>query len=77
MPKARKKHKVQADFQVPELSIAGSSLTLRLYANRQKIGELHIGRGSLFWYGRYHKVRKRINWTRFGDMMNELAYGKK
>ena len=38
--------------------------------------ELIIGRGSLYWYGRNRTNRKRISWTRFADMMDELAYGK-
>ncbi len=74
--KAIKKHTVKASFQVPALSKAGSSLNLEIYASRQKIGELIIGRGSLFWYGRNRQKRKRIPWTSFAEMMDRLAYGE-
>lgn len=71
----RKKHAVKAELQVPGLSKAGSSLTLRIYASKLKLGEITIGRGSLYWYGRHRKTRKRISWTRFAEMMDGLAYG--
>jgi hypothetical protein len=75
--RARKTHSVKAHLQVIELAKAGSSLDLEIYAANQKIGTLIIGRGSLYWYGRNRQNRKRISWTRFADMMDELAYGKK
>ncbi len=50
---------------------------MQIYADREKIGELQVGRGSLYWFGRSKKTRKRIDWSRFADMMDQLAYGKK
>lgn len=78
MPKkrARRKHSVKAHLQTIELFKAGSSIDLDIYASRLKIGTLKIGRGSLFWYGRNRQNRKRISWTKFADMMDDLAYGK-
>lgn len=70
-----KKHSVRAHLQVTELARAGSSLELDIYASRQKLGTLIIGRGSLFWYGSGRRIRKQISWTDFADMMDELAYG--
>jgi len=72
----KKKHSVKANLHVLELTKAGSSLDLAIYADKEKIGTLIIGRGSLSWYGGKRQLRKRISWTRFADMMNELAYGK-
>lgn len=72
-----KKHEVRADFQVPILAKAGSSLRLIIYARKEKIGEIIIGRGSLYWYGRKRQRSKRISWSAFAEMMDELAYGKK
>jgi hypothetical protein len=78
VPKRREKrtHAVKAELQVPGLSKAGSSLRLEIYASKLKIGEVLIGRGSLYWYGRHRQKRKRISWTRFAEMMDELAYRK-
>ena len=58
-----------------ELAKAGSSLELEIYASKEKLGTLIIGRGSLYWYGRNRHKSKRISWTRFAEMMDELAYG--
>lgn len=74
--RSRKKHAVKAHLQVMELARAGSSLDLEIFEAKQKIGTLVIGRGSLYWYGRNRRIRKRIAWTRFAEMMDELAYGK-
>ena len=77
MPRKRliKKHSVKAHLQVMELAKAGSSLELEIYASNEKLGTLIIGRGSLYWYGRNRHKSKRISWTRFAEMMDELAYG--
>jgi len=72
-----KKHSVKAHLQVMELARAGSSLELEIYASKEKLGTLIIGRGSLYWYGKSRQKRKRVSWTRFAEMMDELAYGPK
>jgi hypothetical protein len=68
-------HTVRAGLHIPGLSKAGSSLTLHIYAHREKIGEIELGRGSLFWRGGKRQKRKRIGWSRFAEMMDDLAYG--
>ncbi|HEU0046623.1 MAG TPA: hypothetical protein VFQ43_03320 [Nitrososphaera sp.] len=71
-----KKHCVKANLHVVELTRAGSSLDLAIYADQEKIGTMIIGQGSLLWYGWKRQIRKRIPWSRFAAMMDELAYGK-
>jgi hypothetical protein len=75
--RTRKKHSVKANLHVLELTRAGSSLDLAIYADQEKIGTMIIGSGSLLWYGGKRQIRKRIPWSRFAAMMDELAYGKK
>jgi hypothetical protein len=70
-----RKHEVKADLANFELAKARSSLNLQIYADREKIGELEIGRGSLYWYGRRKQKSKRIDWSQFAQMMDRLAYG--
>ena len=70
-----RKHEVKADLANFELAKARSSLNLQIYADREKIGELEIGRGSLYWYGRRKHKSKRIDWSQFAHMMDQLAYG--
>jgi hypothetical protein len=39
------------------------------------IGDITIGRGAIVWHGANRQRIKRIPWSRFADVMNELAYG--
>jgi hypothetical protein len=75
MPKKKRKHSVKASLQVQQLSKAGTSLHLEIFAYDEKIGDVTIGRGSVYWHGANRQRRKRISWSRFADMMNQLAYG--
>ena len=70
-----RKHEVRAELSNFQLAKAKSALTLRVYSGGQKVGELQVGRGSLYWWGKHKQTAKRINWSRFTDMMNRLAYG--
>ena len=83
MPKRRRakgklarKHAVNASLHAQGLSKAGSSLNLKIYSRKHKIGEIEIGRSSPFWYGRNRQKGKRVSWSSFTEMMDELAYGK-
>ena len=69
------RHVVKAELANFELVKAGSSLRLQIFSNEEKIGQLEVGRGSLYWYGRNRKSRERVDWSRFAEMMDELAYG--
>lgn len=68
-------HTVRAALTVHHLSKAGSSLTLQIFAHKEKIGEIELGRGSLTWRGGKRKTHKQIDWTKFAEMMDRLAYG--
>ncbi len=69
-------HAVRAQLNVQELTKAGTSLTLEISARGEKIGELEIGRGSLYWKGGKRQIRKRLRWPEFAERMNKLAYGE-
>jgi hypothetical protein len=47
-----------------------------VFADGEKLGTMVIGSGSINWRGRSRRSAKRITWTRFAEMMDELAYGK-
>jgi hypothetical protein len=74
--RAVRKHEVKAQLTNVELVKAGSALTLEVFANREKLGMLEVGRGAMYWYGAGRQKSKRIDWSKFADMMNQLAYGK-
>jgi len=73
--KHAKKHRVKAELRNTELAKAGSALTLRIYSGGRKVAEMHVGRGSLYWWGKHRQTAKRVNWSRFTELMNRLAYG--
>ena len=68
-------HLVTANLRVHQLSKAGTSLDLVIYERRRKIGTLIVGRGSLYWRGGKRQIVKRIPWSRFAMVMDDLAYG--
>jgi hypothetical protein len=72
---AERKHEVSATLDNFQLAKAGSALTLVITSRKEKIGEIHLGRGSIFWWGKNRKVVRRIGWKKFTDAMNHLAYG--
>jgi hypothetical protein len=72
-----KKHMVMASLNNVELAKAKSALSLDLYADGKKIGNLEVGQGSFFWTGARRKKSKPIDWTRFAAMMNQFAYEPK
>jgi hypothetical protein len=72
-----RKHAVRALFNIHELTKAGTSLTLEISAAGEKIGQLEIGRGGLFWWGGRRHKSKRLSWTRFAEIMDSLAYGER
>jgi hypothetical protein len=72
-----RRHEVRAELKNFRLAKAQSALTLRIFSKGQKVGELQVGRGSLYWWGKYKLKRKRINWEKFTELMNDLAYGRR
>jgi hypothetical protein len=70
-----RKHAVRGVMKVHEFSKAGTSLNLEISADGEKIGELEIGRGGLYWWGGHRQKRKGLSWTRFAELMDSLAYG--
>jgi hypothetical protein len=71
-----RKHEVKAELENFQLAKAKSALTLRIYSRGEKVGELQVGRGSLYWWGKHKQTPKRVNWDRFTEMMNRIAYGE-
>jgi hypothetical protein len=72
-----RKFKVQAELRNFVLAKAKSALELRIYSRGEKLGELQIGRGSLYWFGANRQKAKRISWGDLAKKLDELAYAKK
>jgi hypothetical protein len=72
--KTRKIHTVKANLQIFNLSKAGTSLELEVFAQqsrtaRRKIATVIIGRGSLTWKKGKGKKGRRTAWSRLAEMM--------
>jgi hypothetical protein len=74
--RVERKHAVRGTLKVHEFTKAGTSLNLEISAAGEKIGELEIGRGGLYWWGGKRHKRKRLSWTAFAELMDSLAYGE-
>jgi len=74
--RGRRKYTVRAELDNFQLAKAKSALRLLIYSRGEKVGEVQIGRGSLYWWGARRQKEKRVGWGRFAEMMDELAYGK-
>jgi hypothetical protein len=55
-----------------ELSKAGSAIELEIYREGEKLGTVELGHGSLGWRGAKKKSFKRITWTEYARMMDEM-----
>ena len=71
---SERKHKVRATLNVVELTKAGTSLELEVFANEEKIGSLEIGRGSIVWRGGKRQKEKRLSWSEFAQHMDSWVY---
>ena len=76
-PSSERKYEVKAEIENFTLVKAKSALKLEIYSRKEKLGELQVGRGSLYWWGAHRQKEKRVSWGRFAQMMDELAYGQK
>jgi hypothetical protein len=73
----QRRHHVSATLGIQELSKAGTSIKLFVHRDDQKLGEMDIGCGAIYWRGGNKQKWERIDWTRFAEMMDELVYHKR
>jgi hypothetical protein len=73
----QRSHEVRATLENFTLAKAKSALRLEIFYGKEKLGELQVGKGSLYWWGAHRTNFKRVHWQKFAEMMDRLAYGKK
>lgn len=76
MPKKNpdQRYSVAASLDNVVLAKARSAVRLEVFKRGSKMGELQIGRGSIFWWGANRQKGKRLRWDRVADALNALAY---
>ena len=72
--RVERKHRARLSLNVVELTKAGTSLELEVFADAEKIGSLEIGRGSICWRGGKRQKAKRLSWSEFAQHMDSWAY---
>ena len=70
--RALRRHTVKAAVSNIDLTKAGTSISLNVFADQEKIGTVEIGRGTLRWYGRHKSTPTPISWTKFAEWMDTL-----
>lgn len=70
-------HKVQIT-QFPEAEIQRKDIVLSISEDGEKIGEIHISKGSIdFWPAGNPVNYRRATWSRFADIMREHGAPKR
>jgi len=69
--RTNQRHQVDATVRVRDLTRAGTSLELDVYDDGRKLGRITLGQGSMIWT-RGRARPKRIRWSEFAQIMNEL-----
>ena len=69
-------HSVSAAIDNVTLAKARSALTLKIRHRGRRIGELQVGSGSVYWWGKGRKNFGRLTWSEFASAMNRIAYGE-
>jgi hypothetical protein len=70
--RVRRRHTVRAAVDNIDLTKAGTSIKLEVYAAKEKIGTVELGRGTIRWYGRYKQKPTTISWTKFAEWMDGI-----
>ena len=73
---AGRKHNVRCTIHVPELTKSGTSLSPEVYADKEKIGTMVLGCGSVTWSGGGRHKGTRISWSKFAQLMDGQCYGE-
>ena len=67
----QQKHQVDAVVKIRDMTAAGTSLELKVYANGRKLGTITLGWGSMIWK-RGNRKPQRLPWTKFAELMDQL-----
>ena len=65
-----KKHTVKASVSNIDLTKAGTSISLEVFAYKEKLGTVELGSGSIRWYGKNKQKPTPISWSNFAAWMD-------
>lgn len=63
--------------KTPQLEVLNSDLVLEVYVAEDKLGELHISKGSFDFYKKGAKKSfRRLSWSKLAELMEEHGEAK-
>lgn len=64
------KHRVDMRFPQRPIDLGNGDVSLEVYADEQKLGELGLSRGGITWWARdAKKPTRNLTWEQFRDLM--------
>jgi hypothetical protein len=64
------KHDIWMTF--PDKPLKNVDTTIAIWSDGDKLGELHISRGTVDWKSKRKRSAKRLSWERFAELMDAL-----
>ena len=55
-----------------DLTKAGTSISLEVFFDKERIGTVELGSGSFLWYGKNKQKPTQISWSKFSDWMDTV-----
>ena len=62
------KHEIWMSF--PDKPLKNVDTTIAIWSDGEKLGEMHISRGSLDWKSAHKRRAKRIRWERLAELLD-------
>lgn len=63
------KHEIE--ITLPTKPLKNVDATITVWSDNEKLGEMHVSRGSLDWKAAHKKSAKRISWERLADLLDQ------
>jgi len=58
-------------FRIPECDLHGVDAEFEVFENDEKIGTLHVSKGSIDWRPKGPSSWHCMDWVKFGDLMKQ------
>lgn len=66
-------HRIDMRFPSRPVDIGNGDVSLSIYSDSTKLGELGLSKGSITWWPRDAKTPVDISWERFARLMQDQA----
>lgn len=58
-------------FTIPNNTVFNTDVVFQVRSGGEKLGELHISKGSIDWYSRNARIPSVLTWEQFDRVMSE------